>query len=128
MRQNPENTPGSSLSDVRDQVGRVLDAGREPDRGAQIPIFVRRINQCARGSKAEGDKFTVSNAANLFRTAMEKLFQPFFGTASAIAARALGLGPDIASQIAQAHGGRIEVTSTADETRFVFRMPLTLFS
>ena len=40
----------------------------------------------------------------------------------------LGLGLHIASQIAQAHGGRIEVTSTADETRFVFRTPLTLFS
>jgi sigma-B regulation protein RsbU (phosphoserine phosphatase) len=36
----------------------------------------------------------------------------------------LGLGLHIASQIAQAHGGRIAVTSTAEETRFVFRMPL----
>jgi signal transduction histidine kinase len=39
-------------------------------------------------------------------------------------ARALGLGLHIASQIAQAHGGRLDVTSTPDETRFVFTMPL----
>jgi signal transduction histidine kinase len=30
----------------------------------------------------------------------------------------------IASQIARAHEGRIEVTSTEQETRFVFTMPL----
>jgi sigma-B regulation protein RsbU (phosphoserine phosphatase) len=30
----------------------------------------------------------------------------------------------IASQIAQAHGGRLYVTSTPEETRFVFTMPL----
>jgi phosphoserine phosphatase RsbU/P len=30
----------------------------------------------------------------------------------------------IASQIAQAHGGKIAVTSTPEETRFVFTMPV----
>ena len=35
------------------------------------------------------------------------------------------IGLHIASQIAQAHGGRIDVTSTPEETRFPFTMPLT---
>jgi signal transduction histidine kinase len=42
----------------------------------------------------------------------------------ATAARALGLGLQIASQIAQAHGGRLDVTSTPNETRFVLTMRL----
>jgi nitrogen-specific signal transduction histidine kinase len=40
------------------------------------------------------------------------------------AGRVSGLGLHIAWQIAQAHGGRIAVTSTPAETRFVFTMPL----
>ena len=36
----------------------------------------------------------------------------------------LGLGLYIASEIAHAHGGTVEVTSDAEETRFTFRMPL----
>ena len=36
----------------------------------------------------------------------------------------LGLGLYIASQIAEAHGGRIDVQSGDEETRFTFRMPL----
>jgi sigma-B regulation protein RsbU (phosphoserine phosphatase) len=36
----------------------------------------------------------------------------------------LGLGLYIASEIAKMHGGKVEATSTPQETRFVFRMPL----
>ena len=36
----------------------------------------------------------------------------------------LGLGLYIAHEIATAHGGTIEVTSTKDETCFTFRMPI----
>jgi sigma-B regulation protein RsbU (phosphoserine phosphatase) len=57
-------------------------------------------------------------------TAMEKLFEPFFRGDVRDSRQGLGLGLHIASQIAQAHGGRIAVTSTAEETRFVFTMPL----
>ena len=35
----------------------------------------------------------------------------------------LGLGLYIASEIARAHGGTLYVNSSADETRFTFRMP-----
>jgi sigma-B regulation protein RsbU (phosphoserine phosphatase) len=80
------------------------------------------------GAKIEGDEFTlwVANAGEpIPDAAMQRLFEPFFRGEVRNSRNGLGLGLHIASQIAQAHGGRIEVTSTADETRFVFRMPLT---
>ena len=56
---------------------------------------------------------------------MEKLFEPFFRGNVRDSRQGLGLGFYIASQIAQAQGGGIDVTSTADETRFGFTVPLT---
>ena len=35
----------------------------------------------------------------------------------------LGLGLYIASEIARAHGGTLDVASTPEETRFTFRLP-----
>jgi signal transduction histidine kinase len=54
---------------------------------------------------------------------MEKLFQPFFRATMQRSQQGLGLGLYIASEIARAHGGRLDVSSTAEETRFTFRMP-----
>jgi phosphoserine phosphatase RsbU/P len=79
------------------------------------------------GAKTEGGEFKlwVANAGNPIPTAaMEKLFEPFFRGDVRDSRQGLGLGLHIASQIAKAHGGRIDVTSTPDETRFVFAMPL----
>ena len=56
---------------------------------------------------------------------MERLFQPFFRGEAQPSQQGLGLGLHIASEIAKAHGGAIKVTSTAEETRFTFRMPLS---
>ncbi|WP_245321715.1 GAF domain-containing sensor histidine kinase [Bradyrhizobium sp. LTSPM299] len=54
---------------------------------------------------------------------MERLFAPF--TRGDVAdQKGLGLGLYIVSQIARAHGGTIDVTSTEDVTCFTFRMPL----
>ncbi|WP_211314050.1 GAF domain-containing sensor histidine kinase [Humitalea rosea] len=53
---------------------------------------------------------------------LERLFQPFFRGGSS--QNGLGLGLFIASEIARAHGGVIEVASDPAETRFTFRMPL----
>jgi signal transduction histidine kinase len=50
------------------------------------------------------------------------LFKPFFRDKQA-RHQGLGLGLYIAAEIARAHHGTLTVTSTADETRFTFRMP-----
>jgi signal transduction histidine kinase len=55
----------------------------------------------------------------------ERLFQPFFRGEAQPSQNGLGLGLHIASEIAKAHGGAIDVASTAQETRFTFRMPLS---
>jgi sigma-B regulation protein RsbU (phosphoserine phosphatase) len=80
------------------------------------------------GAKTEGDQFKlwVANAGEpIPKAAVQKLFEPFFRGEVRDSRQGLGLGLHIASQIAQAHGGRIDVTSTREETRFVFTMPVT---
>jgi sigma-B regulation protein RsbU (phosphoserine phosphatase) len=80
------------------------------------------------GAITEGDEFRlwVANAGEpIPEAAMQRLFEPFFRGEVRNSRQGLGLGLHIASQIAQAHSGRIEVTSTPDETRFVFTMLLT---
>jgi signal transduction histidine kinase len=54
--------------------------------------------------------------------AMENLFRPYT-RGDRPSQQGLGLGLYIASQIAAAHGGTLEASSTPAETRFVFRMP-----
>jgi signal transduction histidine kinase len=56
--------------------------------------------------------------------AMERLFHPFSRGNVRPSQQGLGLGLYIASEIARAHGGRIDVTSSPEETCFTFRMPL----
>ena len=56
--------------------------------------------------------------------AMDHLFQPFYRGEVRPSQQGLGLGLFIASEIAKAHGGRIDVTSDVNETRFTFLMPI----
>lgn len=56
----------------------------------------------------------------------EKLFHPFFRGELRPNQVGLGLGLHIASEIAKAHDGTLEVTSSDAETRFTFSMPLTI--
>jgi phosphoserine phosphatase RsbU/P len=56
--------------------------------------------------------------------ARAQLFQPFFRGAVRRSKQGLGLGLFIVNEIAKAHGGKMEVSSTEDRTRFTFAMPL----
>jgi signal transduction histidine kinase len=53
----------------------------------------------------------------------ERLFQPFARASHGPGQQGLGLGLYIASEIARAHGGSLEVASSPAETRFTFRIP-----
>jgi sigma-B regulation protein RsbU (phosphoserine phosphatase) len=70
-------------------------------------------------------ELSVANAGDpIPPEAMERLFAPFSRGEVRPSQQGLGLGLYIASQIAQAHGGQIDVASNREETRFTFRMPL----
>jgi signal transduction histidine kinase len=70
-------------------------------------------------------ELSVANAGDpIPPAAVEKLFQPFSRGAVRPNQQGLGLGLYIAAEIARAHDGTIEVASSAEETRFTFRMPV----
>jgi signal transduction histidine kinase len=67
-------------------------------------------------------KLTVANQGEAIDpVVMRQLFQPFFRGRSSN--QGLGLGLYIASEIARAHGGKIEVASSEEETLFTLRIP-----
>jgi signal transduction histidine kinase len=73
-----------------------------------------------------GGKFElqVANSAEPIPPEVQhRLFEPFSRGGSKNYRQGLGLGLYIASQIAKSHGGTLAVTSTAEETRFIFTMP-----
>lgn len=70
-------------------------------------------------------ELAVSNGgAPIAAEMMKQLFLPFHRGGTGANAQGLGLGLYIASEIAKAHGGRIDVLSEEAETRFTFRMPV----
>ena len=68
-------------------------------------------------------RLSVSNSGQpISRSIMKDLFLPFRrGDGSK---QGLGLGLFIASEIARAHGGALTVSSSEQETKFTFQMPL----
>ena len=66
----------------------------------------------------------VTNAGTIPDNARDQLFQPFVRGAVRPSRNGLGLGLFIASEIARAHGGTIDVQSEGQETRFTFSMPV----
>lgn len=74
----------------------------------------------------ERDRFVLSVANDgkpIPEEVRSRLFQPFFRGDARPSQKGLGLGLFIASEIAKAHDGTLEVSSTAAETRFTFTMP-----
>ena len=57
--------------------------------------------------------------------AIQQLFQPFFRGNGRASNQGLGLGLYIASEIARAHGGNLDVASSNNETRFTLHIPRT---
>jgi signal transduction histidine kinase len=69
-------------------------------------------------------RLSVSNAGKKIpAAAMELLFHPFSRGEVKPGKQGLGLGLYIASEIAAAHDGKLDVTSTNDETTFTLSMP-----
>jgi len=69
-------------------------------------------------------KLRVSNSGTPIPAAtLAKLFQPFFRGERSRSQQGLGLGLYIAFEIARAHGGTLEATSSSEETTFTLRMP-----
>jgi signal transduction histidine kinase len=84
----------------------------------RAPIRVRAA------SNDEGFTLEVANQGEPIPPhAMEKLFAPFSRGQGGPNQQGLGLGLYIASEIASAHGGRIDVVSSTEETRFTLRIP-----
>lgn len=74
---------------------------------------------------AEEFRLCVANAGRpIPDAAMERLFQPFFRGEVRPSQQGLGLGLHIASEIAKAHNGSLQVSSDETETRFTLVMPI----
>ncbi|MCB8879736.1 GAF domain-containing sensor histidine kinase [Acidisoma cellulosilytica] len=72
-------------------------------------------------------ELSVSNGgAPIQDHALSRLFQPFFRAKVRSSQEGLGLGLFICSEIAKAHAGTLEVSSTEADTRFTFRMPVSV--
>ncbi|MQY47571.1 GAF domain-containing protein [Rhizobiales bacterium RZME27] len=71
----------------------------------------------------QGFTLSVSNGgAQIPRETLERLFQPFQRGEGRSSLQGLGLGLFIASEIARAHGGTLEVMSDDTETRFTLNV------
>ncbi|MES2906589.1 MAG: GAF domain-containing sensor histidine kinase [Pseudomonadota bacterium] len=84
---------------------------------ANMPVHVRAAN--------DRDRFelSVANAgAPIAPEVMERLFLPYVRGDVQPTQKGLGLGLYIASQIAGAHGGTLDVVSNDNETKFTFKM------
>jgi len=75
-------------------------------------------------SDESGFELSVANLGEPIPTdIVDHLFQPYSRASVRSGQQGLGLGLYIASEIARAHDGTLEVASSPEETRFTFRMP-----
>ncbi len=124
---NPERRIESALTDtvVRCDEGRIgqllsnLLANALTHGDPEGSIHVR--------SSVAGDRFELSVANGgepIPDVVVKDMFKPFVRAADSSSAQGLGLGLYISSEIAKAHRGKLQVVSSAEETRFTFSMPL----
>ncbi|MFC3562985.1 GAF domain-containing sensor histidine kinase [Pedobacter jamesrossensis] len=66
----------------------------------------------------------INKGEQISDVAMERLFQPFSRGDVKPNQKGLGLGLFIASEIARAHNGKIDVTSTKEQTSFTLKIPI----
>src|SRR3954452_18154731 len=85
-------------------------------------------NEPVRVRAATEDGLFILSVANggdpIPEAARDRLFEPFFRGEVRASRQGLGLGLHTAAQIAKAHKGTLTVSSTSEETRFTFMMPL----
>lgn len=75
-------------------------------------------------SDGAGFELSVINLGEPIRPEiLPRLFHPFSRVSARRDQQGLGLGLYIASEIARAHGGSLEVASSPEATRFTFRLP-----
>lgn len=118
---------------IRAEFALARPVGCDPDRIAQLlsNLLANALTHGDPSGEIEvfavstPDEFVLSVAnpgAPIPDAARAGLFRPFSRPHHDEAREGLGLGLYIASQIAVAHHGTLEMTSDADETRFTFRM------
>jgi phosphoserine phosphatase RsbU/P len=105
--------PGRIAQLFSNLLGNALTYGTESE---PVTVFAKTEEQF---------ELAVCNAGvPISAAAMERLFYPFARGEVRPSQQGLGLGLYIASEIAKAHGGTIDVTSTLELTCFTLRMPL----
>jgi signal transduction histidine kinase len=106
---------GSRIADLLSNLlGNAISHGK-----ADAPVYVDALIQ-----KGEFT-LSVANAGDeIPENLLDVIFQPFARGQIKKGQDGLGLGLYIASEIAHAHGGRIDVISNEKETRFTLKMPV----
>jgi signal transduction histidine kinase len=111
---HPVNCDPKRLAQIASNL--VANAMRHGASGRPIHVWA--------STDEKGFALTVANEGDPIDAVVAKqLFQPFFRGNGRSANQGLGLGLYIASEIARAHGGKIEVASSKEETRFTLRIP-----
>lgn len=106
--------PGRMGQLVSNLLGNALTHG---DAKQPVTLRARSVNDTFELSVANGGE-------PIPEEAMINLFRPFVRGKGKESQQGLGLGLYIASEIAKAHGGSLSVSSTAEQTRFTFSMPI----
>ncbi|QGZ63602.1 sensor histidine kinase [Paraburkholderia acidisoli] len=123
--------------------GRRIDANFALAHSVEAdPVYLARLltnlvkNALSYGSQTEPVAIDIASTETRFTLAVanqgtpiphddiQRLFEPFTRGRASTDQRGLGLGLYIVAEIARAHGGTIDVTSTQKETCFRFSMPV----